>query len=47
MSAHDEAEIVSLGRGQSVDTVDQLSSIVLMGLALAGSAVAILALAIL
>lgn len=42
MHAHDEPKIVSLGPGQTVDTVDQVSSIVLMGLALAGSAVALL-----
>ena len=32
----------SLGPGQSVDTGDQLSSVILMGIAIAGGAVAVL-----
>ena len=47
MRTHDEPKTVSLGPGQTVDTVDQVSSVVLMGLALAGSAVALLIFAIL
>jgi hypothetical protein len=42
MSTYGETPGYSLGLGRSVDNGDQLSSVVLMGIAVAGAAVAIL-----
>jgi hypothetical protein len=41
MDTHDPVEIRSLGPGRTVDTGDQLSSVVLMGIAVAGAVVAV------
>ena len=40
-TTHGTAYVRSLGPGQTVDTGDQVSSVVLLGIALAGSAVAV------
>ena len=42
MDAHDSSQIRSLGPGRTVDTGDQLSSVILLGLAVAGAALAVL-----
>ena len=47
MNRHDPPHTVSLGPGRTVDTGDQLSSLVLLGIAVIGAAAAILLNAIL
>ncbi|WP_331289809.1 MULTISPECIES: hypothetical protein [Methylobacterium] len=42
MSSYGDTQIRSLGPGRTVDTGDQLSSVVLLGIAVAGAAVAVL-----
>lgn len=42
MSNHGDTYVRSLGPGQTVDTDDQLSSVVLLGIAVAGAAAAVL-----
>jgi hypothetical protein len=41
MQPHDSTQIRSLGIGQSVDTNDQLSSVVILGIAVVGGLVAL------
>jgi|GEM_PF-1428429 len=40
--SYGETPVQSLGPGQTVDSADQLSSVVLMGIAIAGGALAVL-----
>ena len=42
MSTYGDTQVRSLGPGHTVDTGDQLSSVVLLGLSLVGAAVAVL-----
>jgi hypothetical protein len=42
MSTHGETPVRSLGPGRTVDTGDQLSSVVLLGISIVGATVAVL-----
>ncbi|SDA26758.1 hypothetical protein SAMN02799622_03867 [Methylobacterium sp. UNC378MF] len=42
MSSYDNTQVRSLGPGRTVDTGDQLSSVVLLGISIVGAAAAVL-----